>query len=106
MEDFQNFLIVFAKVLTQDFFVETLDAQEVLRNDFFNILLFVFLVLGGFIGLGFDLFNAFEMTDLRFELVFFVFVFFFLVYFQNQRFDSQRRFLIELQDKLLGSLVV
>lgn len=106
MEDFHNFLIVLAKVLTQDFFVKTFDAQEVLRNDFFNTLLLVFLVFGGFIRLGFDLFNAFEMTDLRFELVFFVFVFFFLVYFQNQRFNSQRRFFVELQDKLLRSLVV
>ncbi len=106
MEDFHNFLIVLAKVLTQDFFVETFDAQEVLGNDFFNTLLLVFLVLGGFIRLGFDLFNAFEMTGLRFELVFFVFVFFFFVYFQNQRFNSQRRFFVELQDKLLRSLVV
>jgi hypothetical protein len=83
MEDFQNFLIVLSKVLTQDFFVKTFDAQEVLRNDFLNIFLFVFLVLGGFIGLGFDLFYAFEMTDLRFELVFFVLVFFLLVYFYD-----------------------
>jgi hypothetical protein len=81
MEDFENLFVVLAKVLTQDFLVEAFDAQEVLGDDFLHILFFVFLVFGGFFGLGFNLFNAFEMTGLRFELIFFVFVFFFLVDF-------------------------